>query len=396
MRSQEMASENLTQQRVDRTKVLGKDYELRDHVVTQLYYRVKASGHKSWIVKYTDPETGDKRRKYTLNVPSNNLEDARTAARQFFADIILTKKNPKTLEKEKKQKQLKLEDALKLYEPFAKKLKSGDGVILDLKQICRSPLGEKPINQITRQDINNYIDEQGKVLTKRTVNKKITLLYGMLNKLYKEEIISPNDIALPLKPSKIKEIDSDKSRRYLQVDERKKLLSTAKKMKESPWLYPAVVLSLNTGIRPNSLFSLVWDDIDWKSHSLHLRAAHMKTSDDWIIPLNKNAIQVLQDWRNTHSQTNKTERILTKENNERITKKDWTNTFIKLVKTSGIEGNITWYNMRHDFASQLVMAGASLYTVKELMCHKNITTTQVYAHLAPDLKSAAVKLLENI
>ena len=77
-------------------------------------------------------------------------------------------------------------------------------------------------------------------------------------------------------------------------------------------------------------------------------------------------------------------------------KKDWTKAFKAIVKASEIDGTLTWYNMRHDFASQLVMAGASLYTVKELMCHKNITTTQVYAHLAPDLKSAAVKLLDNL
>ncbi len=57
---------------------------------------------------------------------------------------------------------------------------------------------------------------------------------------------------------------------------------------------------------------------------------------------------------------------------------------------------MTWYNMRHDFASQLVMKGVSLYTVKDLMCHKNITTTQVYAHLSPDLKADAVALLDTL
>ena len=56
----------------------------------------------------------------------------------------------------------------------------------------------------------------------------------------------------------------------------------------------------------------------------------------------------------------------------------------------------TWYHMCHDFASQLVMAGVDLYTVKDLMCHKNITTTQIYAHLAPDLKRAAVARLDSI
>jgi len=81
--------------------------------------------------------------------------------------------------------------------------------------------------------------------------------------------------------------------------------------------------------------------------------------------------------------------------NGAVEKQEWTDAFNKLIKKTGISG-ITWYNMRHDFASQLVMKGVSIYTVKDLMCHKNITTTQVYAHLAPDLKSAAVELLDNL
>ena len=52
--------------------------------------------------------------------------------------------------------------------------------------------------------------------------------------------------------------------------------------------------------------------------------------------------------------------------------------------------------MRHDFASQLVMLGVPLITVRDLMCHKDIRTTQIYAHLAPDLKTAAVKQLARL
>ena len=63
-----------------------------------------------------------------------------------------------------------------------------------------------------------------------------------------------------------------------------------------------------------------------------------------------------------------------------------------VLKEAKIE-NFRWHDMRHDFVSQLVMKGVDLNTVRELMGHKNITTTQIYAHLAPEHKLKAVELL---
>jgi site-specific recombinase XerD len=49
--------------------------------------------------------------------------------------------------------------------------------------------------------------------------------------------------------------------------------------------------------------------------------------------------------------------------------------------------------MRHDFASQLVMKGVDLNTVRELMGHADMKMTMRYAHLAPEAKMRAVEAL---
>jgi integrase len=57
--------------------------------------------------------------------------------------------------------------------------------------------------------------------------------------------------------------------------------------------------------------------------------------------------------------------------------------------------NFTFHDLRHTFASRLVMSGVDLPTVKELMGHKNITMTLRYSHLSSEHKRSAVGKLEE-
>ena len=57
---------------------------------------------------------------------------------------------------------------------------------------------------------------------------------------------------------------------------------------------------------------------------------------------------------------------------------------------------IGWHVLRHTFASHLVMRGAAMKVVQELLGHATIEMTMRYAHLGPDVPRHAVKLLDGL
>jgi len=86
--------------------------------------------------------------------------------------------------------------------------------------------------------------------------------------------------------------------------------------------------------------------------------------------------------------------VLERDGIKKYDKALWEN-FWWLAKKLGIE-NVSIHTFRHTFASYLIMNGVDLVTVKELLEHRDITTTMRYAHLVPGHKHWAVNRICSV
>jgi integrase len=154
-------------------------------------------------------------------------------------------------------------------------------------------------------------------------------------------------------------------------------------------LTPLVILGVNTGLRRGELLQLCWRDVDLRRRVLTVRGEGAKTGQTRHVPLNSETVTLLTEWSPTSVEPPDCVFGGADSSTPLVAiKKAWAG----VLKAARVT-NFRFHDLRHTFASKLVMAGVDLNTVRELLGHKSIAMTLRYAHLAPEHKAAAVETL---
>jgi integrase len=157
--------------------------------------------------------------------------------------------------------------------------------------------------------------------------------------------------------------------RFLMQDEIKRLLEECEKQVTSPWLLPLVTSALNTGMRQGELLKLKWENIDLERGSITIIQG--KTLRRKTVAINEPAKQALA-WLRENCYG---ELLFMWPWADPIGKVTVYDAFKRACSAVGIN-DFRFHDLRHTFASHLVMAGVDLVTVKELLGHKTIAMTR--------------------
>lgn len=233
----------------------------------------------------------------------------------------------------------------------------------------------KYLYEVTSEDVEKFKAERIKEgVTAATVNRDLAWLKSMFNRAIEWGKTQNNPVR------KVKLFKENNQRlRYLEKEEIIKLLDNCSKH-----LRPIVIVALHTGMRKGEILNLKWHDVDFKRDIIYLYQT--KNNERREVTMNDivkaELIKVRKHPESPYIFCNKDGKPY---GNVR-------KSFFTALKNSGIV-DFRFHDLRHTFASHLVMSGVDLNTVRELLGHKSMQMTLRYAHLSPDHKKRAVNIL---
>ncbi len=243
-------------------------------------------------------------------------------------------------------------------------------------------------SEIDLQKVNNYrlylnriLDNRGKELSIKTQSYHVIALRAFLKYLVKNDVrtLSPEKIELGKIPERTVEV--------LSREELDRIFAEVNTAKKNGLRDLAILKTLySTGLRVSELTSLNRDQVDTERREFMVRGKGKKPR---IVFLSEHAAEIIENYTSTREDNHKPLFInspkgkvdVLDDEKRRLTRVSIENIVRKYALRAGIIKKVTPHTLRHSYATELLINGADIRSVQELLGHSSITTTQIYTHL---------------
>ena len=237
---------------------------------------------------------------------------------------------------------------------------------------------------LQEEHINQYISFLfQKKMKSSSVNRKISSIRSFYIFLVKRNFIknSPlNDVVTPKQEKYLPESMSE--------DEVDKLLNSPNVANKIENRDKAMIEMLYaTGMRISELVNLKMTDVDMKRCVVKVFG---KGSKERLVPFGETALDSLKAYLSERVQSSSKEIFLSNRGKKMTRVAFWQRVKIYLVREN-LKNSISPHTLRHAFATHLLNRGADLRSVQLLLGHSDLSTTQIYTHIAKQRLSDVLK-----
>ena len=165
--------------------------------------------------------------------------------------------------------------------------------------------------------------------------------------------------------------------RFLDNEECARLLEVCKESRCS-YLLSIVTLALATGMRKGEILNLTWSNIDLERNRVVL--LETKNGDKRVVPLSNHTKEILLALREQNSEPSFF--VFPRQKGQKPQKPiDIRTAWEAALKKADIH-NFRFHDLRHSCASYLLMNGASLAEISEVLGHRTLAMVKRYAHMS--------------
>jgi len=242
--------------------------------------------------------------------------------------------------------------------------------------------GEKLLTQISPSMINDYkLMRKAKGRKPATINREIALAKRMFNVAVRVwGWIGDNPfLRVPM------ETVHNERTRFLTDTEFQALIDAS-----DDWLKPLIIVAAFTGLRKTNLLELEWKQVDFSNE--WITALHTKNHQPYTVPMIKAVKDTLKELSKIRFIGSPY--VFTNSDGTRVKETKLQKHFRQACKKAGIE-NLRWHDLRHCFGSWLRQQGTDVYTIRELMGHKDLRSTLRYSHLSASNLKESIKVLDQ-
>ena len=236
------------------------------------------------------------------------------------------------------------------------------------------------LSEVTHSDINSFLSFRfSNGISSRSNMRLISSLKKFFLYLLSHNIIKKNPAESLESPRKIKSLPHT-----LDVESVDKLLN-APNIKSKLGARDKAMLEVlyACGLRVSELVTLKFSQVIMESNFVRVVG---KGSKERIIPINDYALSFLKiyidDYRPQFVRDKKIDSLFLSNRGKEMTRYSFWHTLKKYAIQAGIREHLSPHTLRHAFATHMIKNGADLRVVQLLLGHSDLSTTQLYTHIA--------------